>query len=73
VGNDSLLALYDGLRVVDVSDGMDRAGPWDVGLVGTKIRPLWRDIDDMNHQLQGIAVTARFVPHQPSASRFDDS
>jgi regulator of RNase E activity RraA len=62
VSDDSLLALYEGLRVADVSDGMDRAGLWDVGLVDTKIRPLWRDVDDMSHQFRGIAVTARYVP-----------
>lgn len=62
VPNDSLLALYEGLRVADVSDGMDRAGLWDVGLVDTKVRPLWRNVDDMSHQFRGIAVTARYVP-----------
>lgn len=62
VSDDSLLALYDGLRVADVSDGMDRAGLWDVGLVDQRIRPLWRDIEELDHQFQGIAVTARYVP-----------
>lgn len=62
VSDDSLLALYDGLRVADVSDGMDMAGLWDVGLVDQQIRPLWRDVEELDHQFQGIAVTARYVP-----------
>lgn len=62
VSDDSLLALYEGLRVADVSDGMDMAGLWDVGLVDQKIRPLWRDTEELDHQFQGIAVTARYVP-----------
>lgn len=62
VSNDSLLALYDGLRVADVSDGMDMAGLWNLGLVDQKIRPLWSDIDELDHQFRGIAVTARYVP-----------
>lgn len=62
VSNDSLLALYDGLRVADVSDGMDVGGLRDVGLMDPKIRALWKDIEDFDHQVQGIAVTARYVP-----------
>lgn len=62
VSDDSLLALYEGLRVADVSDGMDVVGLRNVGLMDPKIRPLWRDIENMNHQFRGIAVTARYVP-----------
>ena len=57
-----LLALYDGLRVADVSDGMDFVGLRDAGLLETAIEPLWRDIDQFSHMFCGIAVTARYVP-----------
>lgn len=62
VSNDSLLALYEGLRVADVSDGMDVVALRDVGLMDQRIRPLWRDIETFDHQFVGIAVTARYVP-----------
>jgi regulator of RNase E activity RraA len=62
VSDDSLLALYEGLRVADVSDGMDVVGRRDVGLMDPRIRPLWRDVDTFGHQFVGIAVTARYVP-----------
>jgi len=60
--NNEILKLYEGLRVADVSDGMDIAGLRDVGLMNTEIEALWKDIDDMSHQFRGIAVTARYVP-----------
>lgn len=62
VSDDSLLALYEGLRVADVSDGMDVVGLRDVGLMDTNIQALWRDIEAFEHQFRGIAVTARYVP-----------
>lgn len=62
VSDDSLLALYEGLRVADVSDGMDVVGRRDVGLMAPRIRPLWRDVETFDHQFVGIAVTARYVP-----------
>lgn len=57
-----ILTLYQGLRVADVSDGMDMVGLEDAGLMDQKIVPLWRDIDDLSHLFCGIAVTARYVP-----------
>jgi regulator of RNase E activity RraA len=61
-----ILALFDGLRVADVSDGMDQAGLADVGLVSAAIGPLWRDTKNFKHRIVGIAVTARYVPtNQP--------
>ena len=60
--DEQILKLYDGLRVADVSDGMDMVGLMDVGLLGTEIEALWKDIDDFSHQFRGIAVTARYVP-----------
>lgn len=62
VSDDSLLALYEGLRVADVSDGMDMIGLRNVGLMDTKIRALWKDIEELDHQFRGIAITARYVP-----------
>jgi 4-hydroxy-4-methyl-2-oxoglutarate aldolase len=61
-----LLNLFDGLRVADVSDGMDQVGLADVGLVSAAIGPLWRDTKHFSHRIIGIAVTARYVPtNQP--------
>jgi len=64
-----ILKLYDGLRVADVSDGMDMAGLQDVGLMHPDIRPLWRDTENFTHRIAGIAVTARYVPTNKRASR----
>jgi regulator of RNase E activity RraA len=61
-----ILASFDGLRVADVSDGMDQAGLADVGLVAAEIAPLWRDTEHFTHRIVGVAVTARYVPtNQP--------
>jgi regulator of RNase E activity RraA len=61
-----ILEQFDGLRVADVSDGMDQAGLADVGLVSAEIAPLWRDTKEFQHRIVGIAVTARYVPtNQP--------
>ena len=75
VSNDSLLALYEGLRVADVSDGMDVVGLHDVGLMDQRIQALWRDIETFDHQFRGIAVTARYVPTNnptPDSMSFED-
>jgi regulator of RNase E activity RraA len=58
----ALLKLFDGLRVADVSDGMDAAGLQDVGLMDPKVAPLWRDLETFAHRVCGIAVTVRYVP-----------
>ncbi|MGH9339432.1 MAG: RraA family protein [Acidobacteriota bacterium] len=60
--DERILKLYEGLRVADVSDGMDVAGLPDIGLMDPRITPLWRDLEDFKHQFRGIAVTARYVP-----------
>ena len=60
--DEQILKLYEGLRVADVSDGMDMVGLRDAGLLDQNIEPLWKDIDSMSHIIQGIAVTARYVP-----------
>ena len=59
-----LLKLFAGLRVSDVSDGMDKAGLPGVGLVAPSILPLWTDLKNFSHRFAGIAVTARYVPTQ---------
>ena len=60
--DDDLLALYKGLRVADVVDGMDVVGLRGIGILDTRIEALWKDIDELDHQFTGIAVTARYVP-----------
>ncbi len=57
-----LLRLYEGLRVADVSDGMDAVGMPDVGLMDPSIGSLWRDLEGFTHQFRGVAVTVRYVP-----------
>jgi regulator of RNase E activity RraA len=62
--NEKLLKLYDGLRVADVSDGMDMVGLPDRGLVHWSIMPAWRDYETLEHLFRGIALTMRYVPSQ---------
>ena len=65
-----LLKLFEGLRVADVVDGMDRAGLHNIGSMSPAIRPLWKDTDHFRHRFVGIAVTARYVPtNRPPAGR----
>jgi len=59
-----ILKEFEGLRVADVSDGMDAVGLHNTGLMDPEIRPLWRDTRDYTHRFIGIAVTARYVPTQ---------
>lgn len=70
-----MLKLFEGLRVADVCDGMDKAGLQNVGLMAPEIRPLWRDTREFKHRLVGIAVTARYVPTQapPAGARDTES
>jgi regulator of RNase E activity RraA len=51
-----IVGLYQGLRVADVSDGMDAVGRRDVGLVAAAIRPIW-----LGAHAVGRAVTVRYV------------
>jgi regulator of RNase E activity RraA len=62
--DDKLLKAFEGLRVADVSDGLDAVGLHNTGLMDPEIRPLWRDTKDYAHRFIGIAVTARYVPTQ---------
>jgi 4-hydroxy-4-methyl-2-oxoglutarate aldolase len=65
-----ILELFNGLRVSDVSDGMDAVGLQNIGLMDPDIRPLWRDTEHFTHRVIGIAVTARYVPtNKPPAGR----
>ena len=66
----TLLALFEGLRVADVTDGMDAVGLQGIGLMDPEVHPLWKDTKDFSHRFIGIAVTARYVPTQrPQAGK----
>jgi regulator of RNase E activity RraA len=62
--NTEILKLYEGLRVADVSDGMDMVGLPNTGLVIPEIHADWVDTENLSHIIRGIAVTARYVPTQ---------
>lgn len=62
LSDDEILKLYDGLRVADVTDGLDMVGLRDATLLDQRIEALWKDIEDLSHIFCGIAVTARYVP-----------
>lgn len=57
-----VLAAFAGLRVADVSDGLDAVGMMGNMLVDPAIHPLWKDPKEYRHRIIGIAVTARYVP-----------
>jgi 4-hydroxy-4-methyl-2-oxoglutarate aldolase len=66
----ALLKAFEGLRVADVSDGMDFVGLHDIGLMNPDIHPLWKDPVEYKHRIIGIAVTSRYVPtQQPPAGK----
>ena len=56
------LKLFDGLRVSDVTDGLDKVGLTNVTLMSPEIHPAWKDTTHYRHRFIGIAVTARYVP-----------
>ncbi len=60
----AVLALYKGLRVADVVDGLDAVGLVDTGTMDPEVHALWRDTVNYAHRFAGIAVTARYVPTQ---------
>jgi 4-hydroxy-4-methyl-2-oxoglutarate aldolase len=69
-----ILRAFDGLRVADVSDGMDAVGLHNIGLMDTAVAPLWKDTKTYKHRFVGIAVTARYVPtQQPPAGTRDEA
>ena len=59
-----ILKAFEGLRVADVTDGMDSVGLQNVGLMDPEIHPLWRDAKEFKHRFIGVAVTVRYVPTQ---------
>ncbi len=59
-----VLELFKGLRVSDVTDGMDSVGLQNIGLMDPEIATLWRDTVNFTHRFVGVAVTARYVPTQ---------
>lgn len=68
-----VLKLFEGLRVADVSDGMDAVGLHNTGLMSRDIAPLWRDTEKFKHRFIGIAVTVRYVPTQlPPAGQMSE-
>jgi 4-hydroxy-4-methyl-2-oxoglutarate aldolase len=64
--DEQILKLFEGLRVSDVVDGMDKVGLKNIGLMSPEIKPLWRDTEHFTHRIVGIAVTARYVPTNKS-------
>ncbi len=60
--DEQILKLFQGLRVADVSDGMDKVGLTNTGLMCPQIHALWKDTQHFKHRFIGIAVTVRYVP-----------
>ncbi|MFZ2148582.1 MAG: RraA family protein [Sedimentisphaerales bacterium] len=60
--DEQILKLFEGLRVADVSDGMDKVGLTNVGLMSPEIHAAWKDTIHFKHRFIGIAVTVRYVP-----------
>ncbi len=63
-----ILKAFEGLRVADVTDGMDFVGLQNVGLMDPEVHPLWKDPKTFTHRFIGIAVTVRYVPTQRPAA-----
>ncbi len=63
-----ILKAFEGLRVADVTDGMDFVGLQNVGLMDPEIHSLWKDPQNFAHRFVGIAVTVRYVPTQRPAA-----
>ena len=59
---EQLTAAFRGLRVADVSDGMDYVGLAGRGLMDRAIRPVFRDTETFVHRIAGPALTVRYVP-----------
>jgi 4-hydroxy-4-methyl-2-oxoglutarate aldolase len=70
--DEQVLKLFEGLRVADVSDGMDKAGLANIGLMSPEIHSLWKDTQTYTHRFIGIAVTVRYVPtNKPAPQRME--
>ena len=57
-----ILKRFEGLRVADVIDGMDKVGLRNVGAMDPDIHPSWKDTVDYKHRFIGIALTVRYAP-----------
>ena len=67
--DEQIIKLFEGLRVADVSDGMDKVGLTNTGLMSPEIHALWKDTQHFKHRFIGIAVTVRYVPtNKPPAA-----
>ncbi len=66
-----VLKVFEGLRVADVTDGLDMAGLQGIGLMSPDIHPLWRDVEKFEHRFCGIAVTVRYVPTNKRVDRMN--
>lgn len=71
--DNAVLEVFAGLRVADVSDGMDFVGLANIGLMDPAIHPLWKDAKHYAHRFIGVAVTVRYVPSQKPAKGGDMS
>lgn len=69
----AVLQTFQGLRVADVTDGMDFAGLKGIGLMDPEVHALWKDPENFGHRFIGIAVTVRYVPTQRPAQGGDMS
>jgi len=70
--DEQILKLFVGLRVADVSDGMDKVGLTNTGLMSPEIHAAWKDTVHYTHRFIGIAVTVRYVPtNKPPAPRME--
>ncbi|UCC96774.1 MAG: RraA family protein [Phycisphaerales bacterium] len=67
--DEQILKLFTGLRVADVSDGMDKVGLTNTGLMSPEIHALWKDTKQFTHRFIGIAVTVRYVPTNKPPAR----
>jgi 4-hydroxy-4-methyl-2-oxoglutarate aldolase len=70
--DEKISKLFDGLRVADVSDGMDRAGLANIGLMSPEIHAAWKDTEHFTHRFIGIAVTVRYVPTNKPPAQLKD-
>ncbi len=68
--DEEILKYFEGLRVADVSDGMDKVGLTNTGLMSPEIHALWKDTEHFKHRIIGVAITARYVPtNKPPAAK----
>jgi regulator of RNase E activity RraA len=71
--DEEILKLFEGLRVADVTDGMDKVGLKNIGLMSPEIKPLWKDTEHFTHRVIGIAITARYVPTNKAPASVTDT